>query len=129
MAFKSHVSLLVLFVLVPILATAKVTSLIAWLPLQNPNDPHVVEIAKFAVAEHNKEAKASLVFITVVKGERQSGESQLIFGSPPRTVAPPHQRTMKRLFWRGDGEKNSFPFKRLKLNVERYIGKEHILEK
>ncbi|KAK4492812.1 hypothetical protein RD792_000137 [Penstemon davidsonii] len=86
MAFKSHVSLLVLFVLVPILATAKVTSLIAWLPLQNPNDPHVVEIAKFAIAEHNKEAKASLVFITVVKGERQSGESQLIFGSKYRLL-------------------------------------------
>ncbi|KAL3850936.1 hypothetical protein ACJIZ3_012818 [Penstemon smallii] len=79
MAFKSHDSLLV-FVLVSILATAtfdgvKGTSLGAWLPLQNPNDPHVVEIAKFAVAEHNKEAKASLVFITVVKGE-----SQLVFG-------------------------------------------------
>ncbi|KAK4480963.1 hypothetical protein RD792_011825 [Penstemon davidsonii] len=42
--------------------------------LENPNDPHVVEIAKFAVAEHNKEAKASLVFITVVKGESQFGE-------------------------------------------------------
>ncbi|KAL3848988.1 hypothetical protein ACJIZ3_010870 [Penstemon smallii] len=89
MAFKYH-SLLV-FLLVSILATAtfdgvKGTSLIAWLPLQNPNDPHVVENAKFAVAEHNKEAKTSLVFITVVKGERQSGESQLIFGSKYRLL-------------------------------------------
>ncbi|KAK4491904.1 hypothetical protein RD792_002686 [Penstemon davidsonii] len=71
---------LLVFVLVSILATTtfdgvKGTSLGAWLPLQNPNSPHVVEIAKFAVAEHNKEAKALLVFITVVKGE-----SQLVFG-------------------------------------------------
>ncbi|KAK4491905.1 hypothetical protein RD792_002687 [Penstemon davidsonii] len=90
MAFKSHHSLLV-FVLVSILATTtfdgvKGTRRGAWLPLQNPNDPHVVEIAKFAVAEHNKEAKASLVFITVVKGESQFGESPLVFGLKYRLI-------------------------------------------
>ncbi|KAL3839511.1 hypothetical protein ACJIZ3_024102 [Penstemon smallii] len=83
MAFKSH-SLLV-FVLVSILATATFDGVKgigrgAWTPLQNPNDPHVVEIAKFAVAEHNKEVKVPLVFIKVVKGESQLGESPLVFG-------------------------------------------------
>ncbi|CAI9773174.1 unnamed protein product [Fraxinus pennsylvanica] len=40
-------------------------------PIDNPNDPTVIEIAKFAVAEHNKEAKSNLKFQKVVKGESQ----------------------------------------------------------
>lgn len=42
-----------------------------WRPIDNPNDAAVVKIAKFAVTEHNKEAKTSLVFKKVVKGEQQ----------------------------------------------------------
>ncbi|CAA3028511.1 cysteine proteinase inhibitor 1-like [Olea europaea var. sylvestris] len=40
-------------------------------PIDNPNDPTVIEIAKFAVDEHNKEAKSNLEFQKVVKGESQ----------------------------------------------------------
>ncbi|KAL2473500.1 Cysteine proteinase inhibitor 5 [Forsythia ovata] len=40
-------------------------------PIDNPNDPTVIEIAKFAVDEHNKEAKTNLKFQRVVKGEKQ----------------------------------------------------------
>ncbi|KAK6124302.1 hypothetical protein DH2020_041959 [Rehmannia glutinosa] len=42
-----------------------------WWPIDNPKDPEVVDVAKFAVAEHNKEANTTLSFVTVVKGEQQ----------------------------------------------------------
>ena len=42
-----------------------------WSPIANLSDPNVIEIAKFAVAEHNKEANARLALIRVVKGETQ----------------------------------------------------------
>ncbi|KAK4439440.1 Cysteine proteinase inhibitor 1 [Sesamum alatum] len=42
-----------------------------WRPINNPKDPQVVEIAKFAVTEHNKEASTALAFEAVVKGETQ----------------------------------------------------------
>ncbi|KAL3845464.1 hypothetical protein ACJIZ3_002867 [Penstemon smallii] len=68
MATKSHV---VIFALVlSILATATIGGIVGGSqPIENPNDPTVVEIAKFAVAEHNKNAKAELEFVKVVKGE------------------------------------------------------------
>ncbi|PWA37584.1 cystatin [Artemisia annua] len=42
-----------------------------WKPIQNVNDPIVVDIGKFAVDEHNKEEHMSLKFEKVVKGETQ----------------------------------------------------------
>ncbi|KAI3697676.1 hypothetical protein L6452_30772 [Arctium lappa] len=42
-----------------------------WTKITNVSDPKVVEIGKFAVDQHNKEAKASLKFSKVVSGERQ----------------------------------------------------------
>ncbi|GMH26862.1 hypothetical protein Nepgr_028705 [Nepenthes gracilis] len=40
-------------------------------PIRNLKDPHIIEIAEFAVSEHNKQAAAKLVFVKVVKGESQ----------------------------------------------------------
>ncbi|KAL8161091.1 hypothetical protein V2J09_012580 [Rumex salicifolius] len=37
-------------------------------------DSYVVEIAKFAVSEHNKEVMKKLVFVKVVSGEKQVDE-------------------------------------------------------
>ncbi|KAL3850948.1 hypothetical protein ACJIZ3_012830 [Penstemon smallii] len=42
-----------------------------WKPIQNLKDPQVVEIAKFAVAEHNQKTKAALVYKALVKAESQ----------------------------------------------------------
>ncbi|KAK6774710.1 hypothetical protein RDI58_029949 [Solanum bulbocastanum] len=42
-----------------------------WNPITNTTDPKVVEIAKFAVDEHNEEEKTKLKFQEVVKGEYQ----------------------------------------------------------
>ncbi|KAK9091047.1 hypothetical protein Sjap_024224 [Stephania japonica] len=37
----------------------------------DPKDPHIVEIGRYAVDEHNKQANTSLKFKSVVKGESQ----------------------------------------------------------
>ncbi|KAL3614952.1 hypothetical protein CASFOL_040613 [Castilleja foliolosa] len=43
-----------------------------WQPIKNLTDPLVVKIANFAVAEHNKQPKATkLEFVSVVKGGTQ----------------------------------------------------------
>ncbi|XVF75215.1 hypothetical protein PTKIN_Ptkin13bG0169800 [Pterospermum kingtungense] len=59
--------------LVPlILSDARKEALVGgWTPLENINDPHVTEVAEFAVAEYNKQSKTSLKLLKVVKGEEQ----------------------------------------------------------
>ncbi|KAJ7946383.1 Cysteine proteinase inhibitor [Quillaja saponaria] len=42
-----------------------------WTPIKDPNDPHVVDIALYAVTEYNKESNATLKFESVIKGETQ----------------------------------------------------------
>ncbi|KAK6269125.1 hypothetical protein QUC31_013285 [Theobroma cacao] len=42
-----------------------------WTPIENIKDPHVTEIAEFAVSEYNKQSKSSLKLQKVVKGETQ----------------------------------------------------------
>ncbi|KAM7498924.1 hypothetical protein LguiA_023338 [Lonicera macranthoides] len=42
-----------------------------WQPIKDPKDPLVQEIGKFAVTEHNKEAKTNLIYESVIKGETQ----------------------------------------------------------
>ncbi|EYU27692.1 hypothetical protein ABFS82_13G133400 [Erythranthe guttata] len=71
MALKSRS---VLFLLLSIMVVSSINEAGAtffgiWLPIANLKTPEVVQIAKFAVAEHNKEAKTSLQFVTVVRGE------------------------------------------------------------
>ncbi|KAK4490161.1 hypothetical protein RD792_000818 [Penstemon davidsonii] len=67
MAFKS---LLIFAVVLSILCMAAAGGLDGgWEPIKNPNDPTVVEIAKFAVAENNKKYKAALVLVSVERGE------------------------------------------------------------
>lgn len=42
-----------------------------WSPIKNMSDPHVGEIAAWAIKEHNKEANAKLMLRKVIKGEVQ----------------------------------------------------------
>ncbi|KAH1055594.1 hypothetical protein J1N35_033659 [Gossypium stocksii] len=42
-----------------------------WAPIKDIKDPHVTEIAEFAVNEHSKQSKVSLKLDKVVKGETQ----------------------------------------------------------
>ncbi|KAL0443025.1 UNVERIFIED_CONTAM: Cysteine proteinase inhibitor 1 [Sesamum latifolium] len=61
-----------------------------WKPITDPKDPKVVEVGKFAVTEHNKEAASALVFQDVVKGQTQvvAGINyQLVIGAGDGTPA------------------------------------------
>ncbi|CAK7323262.1 unnamed protein product, partial [Dovyalis caffra] len=40
-----------------------------WTPIEDLKDKHVVDIAKFAITEYNKEAKAKLELASIVKGD------------------------------------------------------------
>ncbi|KAL1560019.1 cysteine proteinase inhibitor 5-like [Salvia divinorum] len=76
MASKSALILLVILsvvaVAVPIVAAASLGPRAGgWKTIANPNAAQVVAIANFAVAEHNKEKKTSLVLVSVKKGESQ----------------------------------------------------------
>ncbi|PNX86985.1 cysteine proteinase inhibitor [Trifolium pratense] len=50
-------------------------------PIKNLNDPHVIDIAKFAVTEFNKQIGATLKFDKVIKGE-----SQVVAGTNYRLI-------------------------------------------
>ncbi|XP_073313611.1 cysteine proteinase inhibitor 1-like [Primulina huaijiensis] len=52
-----------------------------WRIIENPNDPKLVQIVKFAVAEHNKQANKNLKLVKVLKAE-----SQLVEGMEYRFV-------------------------------------------
>ncbi|XP_010545484.1 PREDICTED: cysteine proteinase inhibitor 4-like [Tarenaya hassleriana] len=42
-----------------------------WQPIKDVNDPKVVEIAKYAVSEHNKQSKSDLTYERVDEGQTQ----------------------------------------------------------
>ncbi|XVF13718.1 hypothetical protein REPUB_Repub08aG0231700 [Reevesia pubescens] len=42
-----------------------------WEPIKNISEPHVREVAEFAVSDYNKQSKASLKLKSVVEGETQ----------------------------------------------------------
>ncbi|KDP21894.1 hypothetical protein JCGZ_03032 [Jatropha curcas] len=55
-----------------VVSGAAVAALVGgWQPIKNLNDPHVVEIANYAVGEYNKRSTANLKLGKVVKGETQ----------------------------------------------------------
>lgn len=62
----------ILTVVVHISAASRGPLLGGWKPIDNPNAPEVVKIAKFAVDEHNKKQHTSLSFVSVLKGESQT---------------------------------------------------------
>ncbi|KAK9923234.1 hypothetical protein M0R45_031664 [Rubus argutus] len=66
-----HYLIAILALLFPLIAAARDQnggSAIPWKPLENINDPHVTEIANFAVTTHNLQDKKNLVFQKVTKG-------------------------------------------------------------
>ncbi|XVF28022.1 hypothetical protein REPUB_Repub14bG0159500 [Reevesia pubescens] len=55
-----------------IFSDAKKNDLVGgWTAIENIKDPHVTEIAQFAVSEYNKQTHASLKLVKVVKGDTQ----------------------------------------------------------
>lgn len=80
METQSHVLILLLFIssLVSTLAIAPSPSprigaelVGGYQPIKDVKDPRVQEVAKFAVTEHNRQAKTNLMFDSVIKGEYQ----------------------------------------------------------
>jgi len=67
-------SLLVLLLVVDLLSYAAARNQFApggWSPIDDINDPHVTEIANFAVTEYDRRSGAKLKFEKVIEGESQ----------------------------------------------------------
>ncbi|XP_058735609.1 cysteine proteinase inhibitor 5-like [Vicia villosa] len=62
----------VVLLLVVLLASAGVKNQViasVWTPIKDINDPHVINIAKYAVTEQDKKAKLNLKLDKVISGE------------------------------------------------------------
>ncbi|KAM5561242.1 hypothetical protein ABKV19_022038 [Rosa sericea] len=73
-----------------------------WKPIKNTNDPHVKEIAEFAVSEYNKKSKNKLVFQSVVKGETQvvAGENfRLVIAVKDKSSAVKYEAVVWERLW------------------------------
>ncbi|KAF5760552.1 putative Cystatin domain-containing protein [Helianthus annuus] len=80
MAYSHHVSKYVMIIL-PLLSGVLLVGISFaengqktvgnWLEIASPDDPVVIEVGKFAVEEHNKEANDTLKFVDVTKGDTQ----------------------------------------------------------
>ncbi|KAL8508613.1 hypothetical protein ACS0TY_019022 [Phlomoides rotata] len=63
-----------------------------WEPINDPNAPEIVNIAKFAVEKHNKDDGTSLVFKKLVKAELQNApyiNYRLTISTTDGSAAPP----------------------------------------
>ncbi|KAL8508608.1 hypothetical protein ACS0TY_019017 [Phlomoides rotata] len=96
MAPLTH-SILFTFLLVSVFALSILGPVVGrffggWEPINDPNAPKIVNIAKFAVEEHNKEDGTSLVFQKVVKGDILNGpyiNYRLTISAADGSAAPP----------------------------------------
>ncbi|GAB4826495.1 hypothetical protein Ancab_033391 [Ancistrocladus abbreviatus] len=64
-------SLLLLYFTVSGVCAGRAAVVGTYRPIKDLNDPHLIEIAMFAVAEHNKEEQMDLEYTKIVKGESQ----------------------------------------------------------
>ncbi|KAK7379926.1 hypothetical protein VNO78_34202 [Psophocarpus tetragonolobus] len=54
-----------------LLVVSDATTVGGWSPIKDVKDPHVVDIANYAVTEYDKRSGAKLKLLRVVKGETQ----------------------------------------------------------
>ncbi|CAH2078877.1 unnamed protein product [Thlaspi arvense] len=57
-------------ILLPLISVVE-GNLGGWKEIKDISDPNVVALAKYAIDEHNKESKANLVYVKIVKGKEQ----------------------------------------------------------
>ncbi|XP_068321273.1 cysteine proteinase inhibitor 1-like [Pyrus communis] len=98
---RPHCLLILALVLLPLVAAAAdrrglITG--GWEPIKNISDPHVKEIAEFAVSEYNKQAQGQnkLAFERVVRGDSQvvAGINyRLVISAKNKSVADPDVAT------------------------------------
>ncbi|KAE8708932.1 Cysteine proteinase inhibitor 1 [Hibiscus syriacus] len=82
-----------------------------WSPIEDITDPHVTEIAKFAVSEYNKHSKTSLELEKVVKGESQvvSGMNyRLVLKAKDGTAVKTYQAVVWEKEWQNFKSLTSF---------------------
>ncbi|GKV49016.1 hypothetical protein SLEP1_g55790 [Rubroshorea leprosula] len=74
-----------------------------WQPIKNLNDPHLLEIARFAVSEFNKQSKMNLTLDGILKGEKQ-----IVSGVNYRLNLAVEDGSQRKLYeaivWEKDGE-------------------------
>ncbi|CAA7025729.1 unnamed protein product [Microthlaspi erraticum] len=58
-------------VLLPLISVVEGGLLGGWKPIKDVSDTNVVDLAKYAIEEHNRQSKANLVFEKVVQGKEQ----------------------------------------------------------
>ncbi|KAG9131740.1 hypothetical protein Leryth_009479 [Lithospermum erythrorhizon] len=77
----SHSTLLIFLSLLLLLRRSGGALAGGWHPIPDPTDKYVVEIAKFAVEEHNNKTNSQLKFGRVLKGDEQvvSGMNYRLF--------------------------------------------------
>ncbi|KAK8664922.1 hypothetical protein V6N13_084691 [Hibiscus sabdariffa] len=81
--FHNFLVLLLPLLLLPLIISDVVEGSLAgrWEPIKDISDPHVTEIAEFAVDEYNKRVNTGLKLVVVV-----SGESQVVSGMNYRLI-------------------------------------------
>ncbi|KAK8575485.1 hypothetical protein V6N13_033276 [Hibiscus sabdariffa] len=82
-----------------------------WTPMGNINDPHVTGIAEFAIDEYNKQSKASLKLVKVVKGETQvvSGTNyRLVLNADDGTAEKTYEAVVLEKAWQNFKSLTSF---------------------
>ncbi|KAK8478706.1 hypothetical protein V6N13_096967 [Hibiscus sabdariffa] len=96
------VLLLPLIFLPLIISVAEVSAAGGWKPIK---DPHVIEMAEFAVAEYNKQGqgKGSLKFVAVVSGETQGffmgRKYRLVLKATDGTATKEYQAIVLEKLW------------------------------
>ncbi|KAM1213993.1 hypothetical protein ACFX13_005415 [Malus domestica] len=98
--------ILALVLLPPVAAAADRRGLITggWQPIKNMSDPHVKEIAEFAVSEYTKQAQGQnkLVFESVVRGDSQvvAGINyRLVISAKNESVVDPAADDYEGIVW------------------------------
>ncbi|KAM5588879.1 cysteine proteinase inhibitor 1-like [Rosa sericea] len=103
--------LAILAVLLPLAAAARGGLAGGWRPIKDINDPHVKEIAEFAVSEYNKKSGKKLEFQSVVKGETQvvAGENyRLVIAVKDNSAAAKYEGVVYEKIWEHTRELLSF---------------------
>lgn len=102
---RPHPLLAILAVFLPLVAAAadrRGPLVGGWQPIKDLNDPHVKEIAEFAVSEYNKKSGKKLVLQSVVKGETQvvAGENyRLVMAVKDNSLAANYEGVVYERIW------------------------------
>ncbi|KAK9084682.1 hypothetical protein Sjap_025093 [Stephania japonica] len=82
-----------------------------WQPIDVQNDAHAVELAQYAVNEHNKQAHTNLKFESVIKGESQvvaGANYRLIIAAKDEILVRQYQAVVYEREWENYRELKSF---------------------